>query len=60
MELKLTLEDYDRLVSRLEGGTGGNKIMVKKEILNNLIDDYVNLLNELDRKGCLDNRKLIV
>ena len=39
MELKLTLKDYDRLVSRLEDGTGGNKIAVKKEILNNLIDE---------------------
>lgn len=49
IKLKLTLKEYDRLVSRLEDGTGNPKIMVSKDTLNALVDDYVNLLNEYER-----------
>ena len=51
MKLKLTLKEYDRLVSRLENGRGDTKILVNKDTLNSLVDDYVNLLNEYERQG---------
>ena len=57
MKLKLSLEDYDKLVTRLDDGTGGNKITIKKKILNDLIEDYINLANELER---LDKRHSLV
>jgi len=49
MKLKLTLKEYDRLVSRLENGRGVKKILVSKDTLNNLVEDYINLLNEYER-----------
>lgn len=51
IELKLTLKEYDRLVSRLENGRGDKKILVDKDTLNALVEDYVNLLNEYERQS---------
>ncbi len=51
IELKLTLKEYDRLVSRLENGRGDKKILVYKDTLDNLVEDYVNLLNEYERRS---------
>ena len=51
IELKLTLKEYDRLVSRLENGRGDTKILVNKATLDSLVDDYVNLLNEYERRS---------